>query len=173
MGGNCSILDLKKAYLQIHVDPDLYSYQAIVWNGEIYLLTRLGFGLSCAPKIMTSIVEKVLSVGKNMSLGVSSYIDDLIVDHNTVSVDDVKNHLQEFGLEAKCPVRLGCDGGSRVLGLSVTPDLRWKRDNSIPILSSNQLTRREVHKLLGELTGHFPVVGWLRVACEFLQRCTA
>ena len=62
MGSNCSMLDLKKAYLQVRVHPSLYVYQGIKWRGKVYLLTRLGFGLSSAPKIMTAIVEKVLSL---------------------------------------------------------------------------------------------------------------
>ena len=34
-------------------------------------------------------------------------------------------------------------------------------------------TRRQVHGIIGEWCGHFPVRRWLRVACGFIQRCTA
>ena len=35
------------------------------------------------------------------------------------------------------------------------------------------MTRRRVHRVLGEWIGHFPVAGWLRVACGYIQRCSA
>ena len=56
-GPTCAVIDLAKAYLQVHVDPALWVHQAVWWRGKAYLLTRLGFGLASAPKIMTAIVE--------------------------------------------------------------------------------------------------------------------
>ena len=173
MGRNCSMLDLKKAYLQIHVDESLFVYQAILFKGNTYLLTRLGFGLAAAPKIMTRIVEKVLSLEDDIKSGVSSYIDDLIVNKDIVCVDRVETHLRKFGLEVKNPIALGCSSGTRVLGLQVTQNFQWTRDNAISALPKSSMTRREVHKVLGELVGHYPVAGWLRVSCAFIQRCTA
>ena len=34
----------------------------------------------------------------------------------------------------------------------------------------DMLTRRELFSICGELTGHYPVAGWLRVACSFIKR---
>ena len=48
-GQNVSIIDLRKAYLQLHVDPKLWRYQAVCYKEKYYYLTRLGFGLNCAP----------------------------------------------------------------------------------------------------------------------------
>jgi len=48
MGKNVSILDLRKAYLQIYVDDAQLTHQAVKWKGKTYLLSRLGFGLSSA-----------------------------------------------------------------------------------------------------------------------------
>ena len=58
-GDSGSVIDLKRAYLQIYVAKDLWVYQAVRWRGEMYLLTRLGFGMNVAPRVMTAIVEKV------------------------------------------------------------------------------------------------------------------
>ena len=60
-----------------------------------------------------------------------------------------------------------------MLGLKVTSDLFWKRDSPLPSVNSQRLTRRQVHQLVGEWLGHFPVAGWLQVACGYLQHCTA
>lgn len=59
MGSNLSLIDLRKAYLQIHVHPDLWRHQVVKYKGRIFALTRLGFGLSVAPKIMTRILKTI------------------------------------------------------------------------------------------------------------------
>ena len=172
-GENCAVIDLRKAYLQVFVARELWVYQAVRWEGKMYLLTRLGFGLSVAPKIMTSIVQKVLSLDKSVQSMTSSYIDDIFVQGGSQEVKHVKAHLRRLGLESKEAERLGCKAGVRVLGLKVSEQLTWSRDNTLPLVSTNDVTRRELHSWIGELVSHFPVAGWLRVYCGYLQRCTA
>lgn len=170
-GRNCSLIDLRKAYLQVAIRSDQWVYQAIRWKGKDYLLTRLGFGLTSAPKIMTAIVEKTLSVDQTVNNSVSSYIDDLIINENQVSCADVVNHLKNWGLHSKEPQKLG-SGPVRVLGLKIDENFQWSRDRALP-KTKDILTRREAHGLVGEWCGHYPVLGWLRVACGYIQRCTA
>ena len=59
--GATKIVDLKLTYLQIHVDKKLWQYQLVEYKDQIYCLTRLGFGLSSAPKIMTAVLKTVLT----------------------------------------------------------------------------------------------------------------
>ena len=172
-GQNCSVLDLRKAYLQIRIDPSLWCYQAIKWNGKVYLLTRLGFGLNIAPKVMTRIVERVLKDDETISRATSSYIDDIFVNEDIAEADTVVQHLKKFHLKTKPCERFGSPEGVRVLGLRVDDGMQWKRDGPLSTITGQQLTRREVHKVLGEWVGHLPVCGWLRVACAYMQRCTA
>ena len=49
----------------------------------------------------------------------------------------------------------------------------WRRNGELPTKPSNGVTRGALHSWVGELVGHFPVAGWLRVASGYLQRCTA
>jgi transposase InsO family protein len=170
--GNCALVDLKQAYLQVFMDPSLWCYQAIRWRGQTYLLTRLGFGLACAPKILTAIVEHTLASNEAVKSAVSSYIDDLYIECDVASSDRVVECLKRWGLDTKPPERLGQGEEVRVLGLRVGADLNWSRDSSIPDVS-NILTRREVSGVIGKLLGHYPVCGWLRVACGFIQRSAA
>ena len=112
--GNLKMVDLKSAYLHIRVEENLWNYQKVRFDGELYYLTKLGFGLCSDPKIMTNILNKVLSFSEQVRRGTDSYIDDIIVNEDVVSAEDVVSHLALYGLEAKLPESL--DGG-RVLEL--------------------------------------------------------
>ena len=43
MHGRFSMLDLRSAYLQLHVDEGLWRHQVVEFKGKRYMLTRLGF----------------------------------------------------------------------------------------------------------------------------------
>lgn len=168
-GKNIKIVDLRKAYLQIHVGSHLWKYQVVRYKGETYCLTRLGFGLNVAPKIMTAIVNFVLSKDPRIRVGTDSYIDDIYVDESVVPGDAVIAHLERFGLRSKPAEPLI---GGRVLGLRILEkngDVIWTRDNKIETLGPST-TKRQAFSLCGQLVGHFPVVGWLRPASSFVKR---
>lgn len=59
LGADVSLLDLQRAYLQIHVVKALWPYQTVMVKGQRYCLTRLGFGLNVAPLIMKAIIDAV------------------------------------------------------------------------------------------------------------------
>ena len=67
-----------------------------------------------------------------------------------VATKHVQEHLKSWGLETKQPERLGSVNGVRVLGLRVDCHLQWKRDNVLPDVGGQPLTRRQMHKILGE-----------------------
>lgn len=174
MGTNVCLIDLRKAYLQLHVAPDMWKYQVVMYKGKRYCLTRLGFGLNVAPKIMTAVLREVLKSDPMVHAGTDSYIDDIIVNQNIVDADRVNEVLNKFGLIAKDPESI-VDG--RILGLKVFKDnhgLKWKRDNQIIDIANGDLpvTRRHIFSWCGQLLGHYPVAGWLRPACGFLKRLT-
>ena len=169
-GSNCSMLDLKKAYLQLYVDDELLKFQAVRYKDKLYVMTRMGFGLNVAPKIMSRVLGKVLSMESAVDDGTDHYIDDIIVDEDKVSVDFVRSHLERYGLVTKDPEKI-CD--ARVLGLRVrlneTNQFLWGRDNDIGDIDA-VVTKRELFSVCGRLTGHYPLGGWLRVACSFMKR---
>ena len=173
LGENGAVIDLKRAYLQVHVEKSLWAYQAVRWGDCTYLLTRLGFGMNVAPRVMTAIVEKVLGFDDGIRASSSSYIDDIFVTGGICEVKRVRKHLERFGLVTKQAEHLGMGTSVRVLGLSVDKQLNWSRDSKLPTVPKQGLTRRVLHSWIGELLGHYPVANWLRVACGYLQRCTA
>lgn len=169
MGTNVKLLDLKKAYLQIHLDESLWPYQIVSYKGKRYCLTRLGFGLNSAPKIMCSIVQYIIDKQVAWKGGVDFYIDDIFVNQDIVVVEDVVNHFRNWGLCSKPPEDLI---NGRVLGLKVFKDgeeICWGRDGEIPNLVE-PCTKRQLFSWCGKLIGHYPVGGWIRLATSYIKR---
>ena len=171
-GRRVAVLDLKKAFLQLRVDPALWPYQTVIVRGRRYCLTRVGFGLSIAPLIMKSVVRKVLAQSPGLAEAVLPYADDLLVNEAVVSADEVVEHFARFGLACKPPERVAT--GARMLGLRVAesdgPALQWSRDGESPTQAPPVLTRRSVFAWAGQLTSHVPVAGWLRPAAAWMKR---
>ena len=168
--GNAEIVDLKCAYMQIRVSPELWKYQLVKYKGTVYCLTRLGFGLNSAPRIMSKILKTVLSYSKEVYGGTSSYIDDVMVNVSKVSSSRVVEHLVENGLECKPPEPLK-DGSALGLKLQLGAKgmLEFGRGNEIPKLTAG-VTRRQLFSMCGKLVGHYPVASWLRVSCSYVKR---
>ena len=169
-GDRVAIVDLRKAYLQLHVDPRLWPYQTVELGGTRYCLTRLGFGLSVAPEVMRSVVKTILQQDAEMQGAVLGYVDDLLVDETVVCAEAVVNHFAQFGLQCKPPVRAA--DGARMLGLrvwSVDGELRWRRDNAVDPPPAT-ITRRAVFSWCGQLVAHLPLCGWLRPVAAWLKR---
>ena len=100
-GSNVSVLDLRKAYLQVRVHQSLWSYQTVLFKGRRYCLTRMGFGLNVAPSIMQTLVDAILTKDKRIQRARSAYTDDVYVDESIVPAARVKEHLSSFGLLSK------------------------------------------------------------------------
>ena len=166
LGSEVKLIDLRKAYLQVLVDESLWPFQVVRYKDCTYCLTRLGFGLNVAPKIMTAIVNKVLSLDPKIRSATDSFIDDILVNEAVVPVEKVVAHLKRYGLEAKTLEN------ARVLGLRVCRKegkLVWSRDNDVAGPNPT-MTRRELFSFCGKLIGHYPVASWLRPACSYLKR---
>ena len=168
--GDMAILDLKKAYLQIGVDEKLWKYQLVRYKGQTYCLTRLGFGLCSAPRIMSIILKHVLAKNRDIQMATSSYVDDILVNTTSVPCDLVKDHLKAYGFATK-PAEALTDGS--VLGLKVHENsdgkLIFRRGNIIPEIPVD-ITRRQLFSVCGSMVGHYPVAGWLRIACSYIKR---
>lgn len=169
-GQNIAVLDLRKAYLQVHVAEQLWPFQTVVVRGRRYCLTRLGFGLNVAPQVMKAVVKAILARDPTLERAVLPYVDDLLVDEDQVSAEKVAAHFAAFGLECKPPARTA--DGARLLGLHVklvNGQLRWTRDNPIDP-PPTRVTRRAVFAWCGRLVAHLPVGSWLRPAIAWLKR---
>eukprot|EP00117_Sycon_ciliatum_P011312 scpid18689/ scgid1770/ Gag-Pol polyprotein; Matrix protein p10; p20; Capsid protein p25; Nucleocapsid protein p14; Protease p15; Reverse transcriptase/ribonuclease H p90; Integrase p46 len=159
------LLDIRKAYLQVHVRDDLLRYQVVVWQDKTYVMTRMGFGLSVAPKVMDIIVKYVT---RDMP-EVDNYVDDVIVPKPLSSA--VSARLAAYGLPTKPAEDVS---SARVLGLQLFTgadnELHWRRRDGVQLEVADEITRREVFSWCGRLTSHYPVCSWLRPACGYLKR---
>ena len=171
MGPAVALLDLKKAFLQVHVEEALWPYQTVWFRGRRLALTRLGFGLSISPSVMQAVLDLAVAQDPRVAAAVSTYADDILVDEAKLPASDVAEHLRAYGLESKPPER--AKDGARILGLRVwgepTGALRWSRDNQLKGVE-RPLTRRRIFSICGQLVSHHPVCSWLRPAASFLKR---
>ena len=127
-GSNVTVLDLRRVYLQVHVDKPLWPFQTVKIKGQRYCLTRLGFGLNMAPIIMRSIINMAMAQDETIQGATSSYTDDIFVNESACTAACMRDHLLQFGLICKDPERLR--DGTRVLGLHVMKKhgkLQWCR----------------------------------------------
>ena len=142
------LLDLEKAYLQIHVDESLRKYQTVGCRGRLYRLTRLGFGLNCAPVIRAGILRKVLAQDPLIEQATDSYLDDILVREDLVSAHEVSRHLATFGLKCKASEPFH---EAKVLGLQMSKEgeeLRWRRGSAIDSsIVVEGMTRRRLFSL--------------------------
>ena len=123
-GVNVSLLDLRNAYLQIHVDKVLWPFQTVIFRGQCFCLTRLGFGLNVVPLIMKSVIDAIVSQDHTIKSATSVYVDDILINENHVPTSQVQQHFLDYGLVSKDPVRLR--DGAKVLGLQV-----WEKDGTL------------------------------------------
>ena len=169
-GSSVAVVDLRKAYLQLRLDRRLWPYQTVKVRGQRYSLTRVGFGLNCAPLIMKAVVRAILEQDETVGRGVLPFVDDLLVDEDVISAERVAEHFSRYGLQCKPPQRAAA--GARLLGLRVKAsagELLWRRDNLVGA-PPETLTRRALFAWCGQLVSHLPVAGWLRPAAAWLKR---
>ena len=167
--GGTAIADLKSAYLQLHVAKELWQYQLVSYKRKTYCLTRLGFELNVARKIMAAVLKTVLKKGSKTKEVTNSYIDDIMVDVTKISTKEVVKHLTGFGLTAKSPESLNRGVALGLKLMNKTGKLMFRRDE-IPVIEGEIRSRQELFSICSKLLGYYPVAGWLRLACSYVKR---
>ena len=115
------VIDIRKAYLNVRVHPELQRFQAVVWEGQQYVMERMAFGLAVAPKLMDTIVKWVI----HSIPDTDNYIDDIVTPEDKADVVTTQLHLH--GLPTKPPVDFHA---RNVLGLKLSEadgQLQWQR----------------------------------------------
>ena len=104
LGPGCLLYkkDLKGAFRQFGTDPGDYCFTAVIWDGKIYLDTRLAMGLRSSAYCCQSVTEIVARI-VNRNAHVLVYLDDFGGAEHAHKAMDSFNHLgsvlEHFGLE--------------------------------------------------------------------------
>ena len=77
-------LDLSQVYLQLPVDEDSKDLLVINTPKGLFRYNRLPYGVSVAPAIFQSVMDRILQ-----GLPVSCYLDDILIAAPTVKEHDV------------------------------------------------------------------------------------
>lgn len=143
----------------MHISPELLEYQTVVWQGKPYVMTLMGFGLTIAPNGYNCLLDHPAFAD------VDKYVDDVFKP--SVSVDAVAARLLKYGLPTTLAQQVT---SARVLSLQLQcnaeGDVVWHWRGVDLALSAN-LTKRDVPRWCGRLTGNVPVCGWLHPHCTF------
>lgn len=160
------LVDIQKAYMQVHVAEHLHKFQVVSVNGSQFAMTRMGFGLNIAPRVLQAIIEHI--VGRaGLTDSVLAYRDDLVVAGDKAAV--LREVLLEHGFPTKPPKDLYnfSDGPTRALGLDIflrKGEISWKRrDDSDISFATGKHTAKSVSSFIGRVCpGHLPTLGRIR-----------
>ena len=155
------LIDIRKAYLNIGVDPELWRFQSVRVNHLPYHLTRLAFGLSSAPRVLKKVLDFVLK-----GLPVETFRDDVFIPNEALTDelrDAVVRRLRDNGFPTKEPEKVGGEKACKVLGFKVRNG-RWSRKQDISLESFRDVkSLRELAGSIGQISpNHYPVQRWLR-----------
>ena len=98
-------LDLSQAYQQIELDEDSQAYVAINTHCGLFAPTRVPYGISAAPSLFQSVMDRVLQ-----GLDCGCYLDDIIVtgkndQEHLHNLEKVLSRLSKYGFKlqrSKC-----------------------------------------------------------------------
>ena len=102
-------------------------------------------------------ISTVLMQEEQTMKATSSYIDDIYVNEDIVSANEVKTKLESFGLTYKDSEHL--KHRAKMLGLKVWVErdtLCWKQGTAIPE-SPAEMTQHTFFTICGKLMDHLPV----------------
>ena len=69
------LFDVDKAYIHVYIDPTLFKWQRVWVGTQVFVMTRMGFGLNIATRVLFLIIQHTL---KEYS-GFLPYRDDSVV----------------------------------------------------------------------------------------------
>ena len=170
-----AIADIRKAFLQISVDPQDRDFLRFLWwhpdqeTVKIFRHKRVVFGVNCSPFLLNGVIEHhLLRNGSKLALSLLSsfYVDNCVISLNsTEDYEEFKAFATDVMKEAKMDLRLwetnssvseGEEASSSVLGLS------WNRVRDTLTPSIVKISQPEVvtkRTILSVANGVFDPLG--------------
>ena len=160
-------IDIKSAFHHIPLSQSLQTLSCISWQGQVFALTVMSFGLNMAPRIWCQVLEFPLSILRAEGVILSSYMDDIlgIAPTRTQARQSILRCLEvltSFGFvlswekSVLAPTReiqhLGFTINSRLLSFSIPPaKLSDIRNFCFSAATRPHLRLRTVQSLLGKI----------------------
>jgi hypothetical protein len=117
-----SKIDLERAYLQLHLDPDSQKLTTIATHVGFFNFTRLPFGINASPRIFQYYIDSLLE-GLD---GVFAYQDDILIGSSTPAehdemVREVKRRLEHGKLKISQNKSVWSVSQLKFLGYIISP----------------------------------------------------
>ena len=173
LGKGCHLYkkDLKHAFRQFSIDPGDYEYTGIIWNGNIYIDTRLAMGLRSSAYCCQSVTQIVANIASERAHTLV-YFDDFGGAELPGKADEAFNHLgyllEHFGLEESpekavspttCMDWLGIRLDTVEWTMALKPNKLKELLTSLPsLLKTNRVKKVDLQKVLGSLVWATAVV---------------
>ena len=184
-------VDIESAYRLVPVHPEDRPLLAIRWKGDVYVDTRLPFGLRSAPKVFTAVADGLEWIARQRGVGlIRHYLDDYIILGRPQDascqrdLETFKSTCEELGVPLAEHKQEGPSTRLTFLGIeidTVSGHLRLpvdKLDRLRTLLGEwkdrKVCTRRELESLIGSLNHACKVVkpgrSFLRRMIDLLHR---
>ncbi len=174
------LVDVEKAYMNVHAAKHLLPFQAVWVHGKLYCMTRMGFGLNIAPRVLKVLIEHILSSAQLTDIALP-YRDDLLIGSCSFSESDRRKSLEtlerarkillQHGMPTKAPIDIldVSRGPNRALGLELFNKngcVHWRRrSDQDGSFTDGKPTFKDVAGFIGRVCpGNYPVMGSLRPA---------
>ena len=72
-------IDLKDAYLSVHVHESSQKYLCFQWRNKRFAFQGLPFGLNTAPRVFTKLIKPIAAYLRKRGIRIIVYIDDFLI----------------------------------------------------------------------------------------------
>jgi len=79
MGDFLTCIDLKDAYLSVHVHESSQRYLCFQWRNQSFAFQGLPFGLNTAPRVFTKLIKPVAAYLRKRGIRIIVYLDDFLI----------------------------------------------------------------------------------------------
>ena len=166
-------IDLKDAYFTVPLSQE-YQYIRFLWEGTLYEITCLPFGLAVALQAFTKVLKPVVACLRQLGIRLIIYLDDILILAPSEELAELHaataiyllenlgfmiNYEKSILIPATEMEFLGFLVNSVILTLSLPRDkIRKVRKECQEVMDSPQITIRQLTKLLGLLSSTIQAV---------------
>ena len=92
-GDFMTCIDLKDAYLSVHVHKSSLKYLCFQWRNKCYAFQGLPFGLNTAPRVFTKLLKPVAAYLRKRGIRIIVYLDDFLILGSSIEESKANTQL--------------------------------------------------------------------------------